>query len=150
MQPGPEATGGGSCIINPDKRSRATVKLNSTDVRDPPSVDTNMLAQEEEVERMVMCLEKERLYYEGLRGLGFNITESLPGEGVDLKEAVRLQRSDPISYPHLNARDVQKSHSYNWDGFLSTYARIHECFVATRAVWSCPPRCRATKVGRML
>jgi hypothetical protein len=65
------------------------VKLNSTDVRDPPSVDTNMLAQQEEVDRMVMCIEKEKLYWEELRGLGFNISELLPGEGLDLEEAVR-------------------------------------------------------------
>jgi hypothetical protein len=74
---------------NPDKTSRATVKLNSTDVRDPPSVDTNLLAQQAEVDRMVMCFEKEKLYWEELRGLGFNITEILPGAGVDLQAAVR-------------------------------------------------------------
>jgi hypothetical protein len=89
LQPGAVAGGGGGCVINTDKRSRATVKLNSTDVRDPPSVDTNLLAQQEEVDRMVMCIEKERLYWEELRGLGFNITEDTPGEGLDLEAAVR-------------------------------------------------------------
>jgi hypothetical protein len=89
MQPGAPAGGGCGCAINPDKRSRATVKLNSTDVREPPSVDTNMLAQQEEVDRMVMCIEKEKLYWEELRGLGFNITEFLPGEGLNLEQAVR-------------------------------------------------------------
>jgi hypothetical protein len=29
------------------------------------------------------------LYWEELRGLGFNITEILPGAGVDLQAAVR-------------------------------------------------------------
>jgi hypothetical protein len=91
MQPGPAAGGGGGCVINPDKRSRATVKLNSTDVRDPPIVDTNLLTQKEEVDRMVMCIQTERLYWEELRGLGFNITEFLPGEGLDLEQAVRLR-----------------------------------------------------------
>jgi hypothetical protein len=90
MQPGAVAGGGGGCVINPDKRSRATVKLNSTDVRAPPSVDTNLLAQQVEVDRMVMCIEKERLYWEELRELGFNITEDKPGEGLDLEAAVRL------------------------------------------------------------
>jgi hypothetical protein len=84
------AGGGCGCGINPDKRSRATVKLSSTDVRDPPIVDTNFLAQQEEVDRMVLCIQKEKLYWEELRGLGFNITELLPGEGVDLEEAVRF------------------------------------------------------------
>jgi hypothetical protein len=85
-----EAGGGCRCALNPDKRSRATVKLNSTDVRDPPSVDTNMLAQQEEVDRMVLCIERERLYWEELRELGFTITETVPGEGVDLQAAVSL------------------------------------------------------------
>jgi hypothetical protein len=89
MQPGAEAGGGCGCVLNTDKRSRATVKLNSTDVRDPPSVDTNLLAQQEEVDRLVMCIERERLYWEELRGLGFNITEDEPGEGLDLEAAVR-------------------------------------------------------------
>jgi hypothetical protein len=89
MQPGPATLGGCACVINPDKRSRATVKLNSNDVRDPPSVHTNLLAQQEEVDRMVMCIEKERQYWEELRGLGFNITEAFPGEVLDLERAVR-------------------------------------------------------------
>jgi hypothetical protein len=102
MQPGTPATlGSCGCVINPDKRSRATVKLNSTNVRDPPSVDTNLLAQQEEVDRMVMCIEKERLYWEELRGLRFNITEILPGEGLDLQAAVRLPCCTPIPRPHL-------------------------------------------------
>jgi hypothetical protein len=89
MQLSIEAGGGCRCALNPDKRSRATVKLNSTDVRVPPSVDTNMLAQQEEVDRMV-CIERERLYWEELRELGFNITETLPGEDVDLQAAVSM------------------------------------------------------------
>jgi hypothetical protein len=90
MQPGAVAGGSCGCVINPDKRSRATVKLNSTDVRAPPIVDTNLLAQQEEVDRMVMCIQKEKLYWEELRGLGFNITEDKPGQGLDLEAAVRL------------------------------------------------------------
>jgi hypothetical protein len=91
MQPDLEAGGACACMNNPAKASRATVKLNSLNVRDPPSVDTNLLAQQEEVERMVMCLEREKLYWEKLREIGFNITEILPGEGVDLQAAVCSQ-----------------------------------------------------------
>jgi hypothetical protein len=73
---------------NPDKISRATVKLNSLNVRDPPRVNTNLMTQQAEVDRMAMCFEREKLIWEELRGLGFNITEILPGEGVDLYAAV--------------------------------------------------------------
>jgi hypothetical protein len=109
MQPGAVAGGSCGCVINPDKRSRATVKLNSTDVRDPPTVDTNLLAQQEEVDRMVMCIEKERLYWEELRELGFNITEFLPGEGLDLQAAVRLPCCTIHGHTQVNVKDVENS-----------------------------------------
>jgi hypothetical protein len=90
MQPGNAAGGNCACLINPAKRSHAKVKLKSTNVRDPPSVDIKLLAQNSEVDHMVVCIEKERLYWERLRGLGFNIIEFLPSEGLDLHTAVRL------------------------------------------------------------
>jgi hypothetical protein len=88
MQPTPEAGGACACMNNPDKMSRATVKLNSLNVRNPPRVDTNLMTQQAEVERMAMCLEREKLFWEELRGFGFNITEILPGEGLDVHAAV--------------------------------------------------------------
>ncbi|NJR43104.1 MAG: hypothetical protein HC767_11075 [Akkermansiaceae bacterium] len=88
MQDSVENSGNSVCILNTDTRSRATVKLNSTDVNDPPTVDTNLLSQQEEVDRMVMCYKREREYHEALRGLGFNITEVQPGFELPLEEAV--------------------------------------------------------------
>ena len=80
----------GSCIINPDPRSRATVRLSSTDINDPPTVDTNLLAMPEEVERMVMCFEREREFGDALDSLGFNLTEVLPGFATSLEDSVRF------------------------------------------------------------
>ena len=79
----------GACFSNTDPRSRATVKLNSTDINDPPAVDTNLLAQQDEVDRMVMCLEREREFLAALDDLGFNTTEVAPGLETPLEVAVR-------------------------------------------------------------
>ena len=80
-----------SCALNTDPRSRATVRLSSTDINDPPTVDTNIMAQSEELERMVLCFERDRAFGVALESLGFNLTEVLPGSETSLEDAVRLR-----------------------------------------------------------
>jgi hypothetical protein len=84
----PDTTGTTLCLLNTDNSTRATVKLNSTNINDPPSVSTNLIALQEELDRMVMCVERERQVQVELRGLGINITESRPGFQLPLVEAV--------------------------------------------------------------
>ena len=55
------------------------MKLNSTDINDPPAVDTNILKQQDDVDRVVMCLERERQFFAALDDLGVNTTEMTPG-----------------------------------------------------------------------
>lgn len=73
------------------------MKLNSTDVFDPPTVDTNLIALQEELERMVMCVEREREFQDQLRELGFNITEVMPGTNLDMPliDVVRTPSATP-------------------------------------------------------
>ena len=65
------------------------MKLNSTDINDPPAVDTNLLAQQDEVDRVLMCLEREREFFAALDDLGFNTTELEPGFETTPEVAVR-------------------------------------------------------------
>ena len=87
------------------------MKLNSTDINDPPTVDSNLLAQQEEVDRVVMCLEREREFFAALDDLGFNTTELSPGFQQPLDVSVRIlptldDRSDKS--PQKSATAPQK------------------------------------------
>lgn len=85
----PENFGITACDLNPNTKSRATISLNSTDVFAHPVVSTNLLSQPEELERMVLCCEREREVYVGLQEQGFNISELLPGDDMPLKESAK-------------------------------------------------------------